>query len=311
MDVIALRSSGVPGVVATLGTALTEEQARLMKRLAPEVWISYDGDSAGQKAALRALDIFEELGVPARVVDYPDGMDPDDFIRAKGAEGFQSLKPMAAPEYRIARAADDIDLSQEEARVSYAIRCCQILRRVKNPVEREGYLKKLEIQTGFTRGVLLEQMGVVETEPEAPRPARRIVHKAASGLEKYERMLLTLLAKGVIPRETVKLEDFSEGLAQEMAKLLLEGVSPSSIPDRLGLEGEAIADAVSAMNIEMLPEDAETALQFAQECLRAIHKQKLDALYDQLMNEYTNATEERRAQLRERLVSIEAERARL
>ena len=59
MDTVSLRKSGVQGVVATLGTALTEEQARLIKRFAPEVWISYDGDSAGRKAALRALDIFD------------------------------------------------------------------------------------------------------------------------------------------------------------------------------------------------------------------------------------------------------------
>ncbi|MDO4739199.1 MAG: DNA primase [Eubacteriales bacterium] len=311
MDVIALRCAGLEGVVATLGTALTEEQARLIKRLAPEVWISYDGDSAGRKAALRALDIFEQMDIPAKVVDYPAGMDPDDFIREHGAQGFEQLKPMSAPEYRMARAADDLDLSAEEARVSYAIRCCQILRRVKNPVEREGYLKRLEIQTGFTRGVLLEQMGVVASDAEQAKPARRIVKKEARGLEKYERMLLTLLAKGLIPRETVKTEDFSEGLARDMAKLLLEGVSPSSIPDRLSLEGEALADAVSALHEQMLPEDGEKALQFAQECLEKMRKDKLETVYDTLIQEYTNATEERRAALREQLVSIETERARL
>lgn len=314
MDVIALRCAGVQGVVATLGTALTEEQAQLMKRLAPEVWISYDGDSAGQKAALRALDIFEQIGIPAKVIDYPNGMDPDDFIRAEGIEGFQKLKPLAAPEYRITRAADDFDLSQEEDRTSYAIRCCKILRSVKNPVEREGYLKKLEIQTGFTRAVLLEQIGVIEKEPQGTRLKRRSVRQETSELEKYEQMLLTLLAKGTIPHETVKLEDFTEGITQEMAKLLLENVPPSAVPDRLGLEGDALARAVSAMNVEMLPEEPETALQFAQECLHAIRKLKLDKLYDQLMEEFksnTNASEERRAQLREQLVSIETERARL
>ena len=311
MDVISLRCAGLEGVVATLGTALTEEQARLMKRIAPEVWISYDGDGAGQKAALRALDIFEQMDIPARVIDYPDKMDPDDFIREKGLEGFENLHPMSAPEYRMARAADDIDLSQEEARVSYAIRCCQILRRVKNPVEREGYLKKLEIQTGFTRGVLLEQMGVVESQPEERRPARRVAYKAAQGLEKYEQMLLTLLARGSIPRETVKLDDFSEGLARDMANLLLEGVPSSAVPDRLGLEGDAISQAVSAMNSDLVPEDAEKALQFAEETLQTIRKNRLDQMYDQLMQEYTNATEERRAQLREQLISIENQRARL
>ena len=82
MDTVSLRKYGVQGVVATLGTALTEEQARLIKRYAPEVWISYDGDGAGRKAALRALDIFDAQDMRAKVIDYPAGMDPDDFVKA-------------------------------------------------------------------------------------------------------------------------------------------------------------------------------------------------------------------------------------
>ncbi len=87
MDTVSLRKYGVAGVVATLGTALTEEQARLIKRYAPEVWISYDGDGAGRKAALRALDIFDSQDMKARVIDYPGGMDPDDFVKANGLAG--------------------------------------------------------------------------------------------------------------------------------------------------------------------------------------------------------------------------------
>ena len=68
MDAVSLRRHGVEGVVATLGTALTPEQASLMARYAPEIWLSYDGDSAGQKATLRALDILEAQNVRARVI---------------------------------------------------------------------------------------------------------------------------------------------------------------------------------------------------------------------------------------------------
>ena len=92
MDTVSLRKHGVPGVVATLGTALTEEQAHLMKRYAPEVWISYDGDGAGRKAALRALDIFDAENLRARVIDYPGGMDPDDFVKANGQAGFPNWR---------------------------------------------------------------------------------------------------------------------------------------------------------------------------------------------------------------------------
>lgn len=93
MDVVALSQFGVEGVAATLGTALTPEQARLLHRFAPEVYIAYDGDRAGQKAILRGLEVLEGENVPVRVLDFPGGLDPDEFIRQEGLEAFQALKP--------------------------------------------------------------------------------------------------------------------------------------------------------------------------------------------------------------------------
>ena len=91
MDVVALSQFGVTGICATLGTALTQEQARLIRRFAPMVYLSYDGDSAGQHAIVRGLDVLAAEGVPARVLDFPDGLDPDEFIRRDGPEGFAKL----------------------------------------------------------------------------------------------------------------------------------------------------------------------------------------------------------------------------
>jgi DNA primase len=81
MDVISMHQAGVPYTVASLGTALTEEQARLMRRYASEVFIAYDGDSAGQKATLRSLDILRDAGLNVKVIEFPDGLDPDDYAR--------------------------------------------------------------------------------------------------------------------------------------------------------------------------------------------------------------------------------------
>ena len=103
MDVIALTQFGVRGVVASLGTAFTHEQARLLKRYAPKIYLSYDGDSAGQHAILRALDILRDEEIPARVLDYPDGMDPDEFIRRKGPEAFEKLPVLSPESYRLRR----------------------------------------------------------------------------------------------------------------------------------------------------------------------------------------------------------------
>ena len=129
MDVVALSQFGVEGVAATLGTALTPEQARLLHRFAPEVHIAYDGDRAGQKAILRGLEVLEGENVPVRVLDFPGGLDPDEFIRQEGLEAFQALKPISAVTYRMRREKERHDVSTEEGRIEYAKACAAILRR--------------------------------------------------------------------------------------------------------------------------------------------------------------------------------------
>lgn len=138
MDTVSLRKYGVPGVVATLGTALTQEQAHLMKRYVSEVWVSYDGDGAGRKAALRALDIFDSEDLRAKVIDYPGNMDPDDFVKENGLSGFDALPKLEATEYRMLRAKDDLDMTTQEGITQYAMRCCEILKRRK--ADRGGEL---------------------------------------------------------------------------------------------------------------------------------------------------------------------------
>lgn len=120
---VSLTQYGVTGVVATLGTALTAEQARLLKRFAPQVYLAYDGDSAGQHAILRGLEILEQEGVPARVLDFPDGLDPDEFIRGMVPEAFAALPAISPTTYRMRRARESHDLSTQEGRTEYAKAC--------------------------------------------------------------------------------------------------------------------------------------------------------------------------------------------
>ena len=211
MDAVSLHKYGVRGIVATLGTAITEEQARLIKRQAPEVWISYDGDAAGHKAALKALDIFDALdGITPKVIDYPAGQDPDEFVRENGLQGFEGLPRYGAAEYRMLRARDGLDLSTQDGLTQYAMRCCEILRKVKDPIVLENHLRKLSQQTGYERDVLLQQIRTIAAAPEpvrrrefAPRRSR-----TAQSVAPEEQALLTLISQGRIPLEMVKPEDF-------------------------------------------------------------------------------------------------------
>lgn len=91
MDVIALYNKGIDYALATLGTALTEDQARMIKRYSNEIFIAYDGDTAGVKATLRAIDIFKNMDVHLGILEFPDDMDPDEYIKKYGKEAFEKL----------------------------------------------------------------------------------------------------------------------------------------------------------------------------------------------------------------------------
>ncbi len=300
MDTVSLRKYGVKGVVATLGTALTEEQARLMKRYVPEVWISYDGDAAGQKAALRALDIFDAQGMPAKVIDYPEGMDPDDFVKARGLEGFEALPRHDSTDYRMLRARDGLQLSTQEGMTQYALRCCAILSKVKSPIEMENYLRRLVNETGYDREILLRQIGAT---PRAEQPAHtgaarrpRRPRPEASGAEKAEQELISMLAAGLIPAQVLSGEDFSNPVHQNLAEWLISGKTANAYIDNI--TDDAVREQVMrALNYSPLVTEREKALEVARDCLRTIRRQRDLQRDDQLKQQVGTASPEKKAEI--------------
>ena len=148
MDVISLFSVGIENAVATLGTALTENQARLLKRRTTKIYVSYDGDSAGQNATFRGLDILASEGLEVRVIHLPDGLDPDDFARKKGANAFLALKDksMTLPQFKIEHTAEQYDLTNPDDRQAFAVKACNIVCRLQ-PVEQERYYNYISQKT--------------------------------------------------------------------------------------------------------------------------------------------------------------------
>ena len=307
MDTVSLRKHGVQGVVATLGTALTEEQARLIRRYAPEVWISYDGDKAGQKAALRALDIFEEQNIPAKVIDYPAGMDPDDFIRSKGVEGFQALRKLDPFEYRLLRAKDEYDLSTQEGRTQYALQGCNILKKVKNPVELENHIARLMHDTGFEREVLFRQIGIdalsAPQDPQKPTlaPRRKAYQRRAAvpDYEKAEHQLLSMLVRDMIPSEIVHPEDFTVPLNRTIFEMLQNNVSINQLVD--AFSDEERNQAMTALHYTPLAETREDALNDAESCLACIRKHRLNEEINRLTEQLATVRPEDKRALNERI----------
>lgn len=280
MDVIALTQAGVSGVCATLGTALTIEQARLLKRFAPEIWVSYDGDSAGQHAILRALDIFEQEGIRARVLDFPAGMDPDEYVRKYN--GIENLTPMDATAYRMKQEMSSHDLSEQEGRTAYAIACAKYLAKVREPVELENYVKQLMLMTGFSRDVLLAQIGRTEliqqdrraTYRHAARPLEEKNEGVDTETSAAEKQLLVLLAEGRADAETVSADDFISPQRRSLAQKLLDGMTPGAILESIG--DEDTRSRVANMLQRESGADEEQELRMVSDCLRVLNRKRIE-----------------------------------
>ena len=303
MDVVSLTQFGVTGVAATLGTALTAEQARLLKRFAPQVYLAYDGDSAGQHAILRGLDILEQEGVPARVLDFPDGLDPDEFIRRDGPDAFAALPAISPAAYRMRRARESYDLSSQEGRTEYAKACAKLLANLE-PVEMENHLQELMVQTGFSRDVLLAQIGA--TQPKAAAtvqrmkpPAPRSVAAEPAGEElRAQELLLSLMATGRLPADIVSVEDFQDPLLKNLYEGLARGESPASLAERE--EDEAVRARVSHLLFTPPSEDTNQLIRMAQDCVAAMRLNRMESRIRQIMKTVNGlSADEKKAALSE------------
>lgn len=152
MDTISLHMAGFKNVVASMGTSLTQEQARLIKRYTDTVLISYDGDSAGQNANMRGLEILKSEGLDVRVVPLPEGLDPDDVIKKYGQVGYQKCLDEAMPltDYKLSVLRRGFDLDKGEDKVKYIGEALKVVRSAETAAERELMLKNLRDETGVS-----------------------------------------------------------------------------------------------------------------------------------------------------------------
>lgn len=149
MDVISVYQAGIPNIVATLGTALTENQAKLLGRYASEVLLCYDSDEAGVKATLRAIDILNNAGLRGKVIRLNGAKDPDEYIKNNGVEAFMLCMRRAIPfiEYKIGLLKTEYDLSETEGKIGFISGVSDILKTVNDAVEVDAYIRKISDET--------------------------------------------------------------------------------------------------------------------------------------------------------------------
>lgn len=160
MDVIAINQGGFENVVATLGTALTSEQARLIKQYADEVIIAYDSDGPGQLATHRAINLLSEAGLEARIIKMEGAKDPDEYIKKFGSARFKQLleRSDGAIDFEMSKCAAGLDLESENDKVKYLKRCISLFADISSPIEREVYIGKLAKQCDVKRDAITYQV---------------------------------------------------------------------------------------------------------------------------------------------------------
>ena len=152
MDVISLYQRGICNVVAGLGTALTEEQARLLRRYAACVYVCYDSDEAGQKAAQKAIGLLRDANNVVKVISFTGAKDPDEFILKKGPESFRALLKEAreSVEYQLLRLRQRYDIYDLSQKISFLTEAAKVLAEIDCEVAREAYIKRVSAETDIS-----------------------------------------------------------------------------------------------------------------------------------------------------------------
>lgn len=202
MDVIALHKAGFDTAVASMGTALTYTQAKMIKNYANTVFVSYDGDSAGQMATLRGLDILKSVGLTVKVVSLPDELDPDDLIKRDGPQAYQNALDNAVGliEYKLELVKKAHDLTNSDGKTKYAIEAIKVIKTLENPVEREEYLAVVQKNTGYSMDILRRQADLtdapVEIKNQSETPSAERKQDKAVTRSNGETFLLACLING-------------------------------------------------------------------------------------------------------------------
>lgn len=235
MDVISLHQAGFDNAVASLGTAYTIDQARLLKRYRNRVFLAYDSDAAGQKAALRAIEICRSADLSARVISMEPYKDPDEFIKNLGAEEYEKriANSISSVMYEIQVLAGQFHLNDPEDKTNFGREAAKRLSYIKDKLERENYVTAVSEQYHFQERSLLQQVNQIgeqtfeeqrfkDLEEESKKSHQRIVKEEKEAPILQEKLLLTWVANypvlwGKI-REHITVQEFSEGLTRQIAE---------------------------------------------------------------------------------------------
>jgi len=312
-DAIALHQAGITNVVATLGTALTPDHVRTIRRYVTKVVLLFDPDEAGVRAALRTLDLFVDSALGVKVVSLSDGDDPDTFIRKQGAEAFAQLQDKAPSllDFAVAHSLGKAGSTLIEDRIRSVDEVLRILQKTSNRLEKEECIKRVAERLGVNEQRLVERYPELrprearsirrEQKPEAPSTGARF-----KGTPE-ERDLVHLLLQGhLLPEEVRRLEatTFSMPACKRIVEIGLRHVDEDGrVLVRPTLD-EALADAACATvatELSLIEQPYDHVREHVQGCLDRLDRKRLEGTLSRLITQLRLAEQEGRTDEAQRL----------
>ncbi len=294
MDTISLYQAGFKNVVASMGTSLTLDQAKLLKRYTDVVLVSYDGDSAGQGATIRSLEIFANEGFEVKIVKLPDGKDPDDVIREYGSEGYQKLLDSAVPliDFKFDLIANGKDLSNQSDKRKYVSESLNFIRSVGDAFIREELLKKVRDKSGITYESLKRDLenGTVTTtvKEEIVIPKRPVGDKIIQA----ERFILSALLNRRSYTEDFDVSEvyFNDEIRQTIAdEIAFDFIDIPTLTSNIGESGyEELTHVLSAGDNLV---DSGVEEKYFKDCVLALKKDNIDSDIKLLNAQYSAETD--------------------
>ena len=240
MDVISLYNYGINYSVASLGTAFTSNQGKLLKRFDEEVYICYDSDLAGFKATDRVIDILKAEGINAKVILLPSGKDPDDYIKENGKQKFEELfkDSLNYIDFKIHYVKSKHNLNKPDGKIQFAKEMGKFLKEIDSPIERDVFLDKISMETGISKEAILKESSGKYTNKmtyvgdkyiksnyrnnkDKIIPVRNVLEPAHV---KAEKCIISLISKNIkvfeIIKDKLSPEDFMNYECIELAKYI-------------------------------------------------------------------------------------------
>ena len=245
IDIVSLHQAGFDSAVASLGTSLTPEQARLLSRYTKQVIIAYDNDGAGTKAAQRAIGILERLDLKVKVLRMTGAKDPDEFIRMRGADAFRQLLEGSEDqiEYRLRVIGSKYDLTLDDQKVAFLQEATQLIASLPSAVAREVYASRIAAQADVGQEAVIA---------EVSRSRKKIMKRAI----KTEQQIITRPERSIQPpSKDLRYRDPISAVAEEgVIRLLFREpslISEPGLPDPEDFTSETLANIYRLLRREI------------------------------------------------------------